>query len=243
MFARSQEFYDAIYEANGKDYAAECEDLIALISRYRVSSSKSMLEVACGTGSHTDYLKEHFDVVGVDLDAGMIEIAKKRLPGVVFHVGDMVDLSLGRTFDVVVCLASAIGYASALPEMRQAIKAMADHLAPGGILLVEPWLGPEEYEPKKVFSVFVNKPDLKIVRMNVNEIRERTSVLKFNYLVASPTGVEHFTELHELGLYTRAEYEEAFRACGLETMFDDRGLIGRGMLIGRKVRPQAVAAN
>ena len=234
MFDKSQEFYDAIYHARGKDYVAEFKDLTAVISRHKTSGGTSMLEIACGTGSHTVYLKEHFNVVGVDIDPGMIEVAKKRLPGVQFHVGDMIDFKVNQKFDVVVCLTSAIGYAKTLPEMRKAIKTMAEHVAPGGILLVEPWMGPDEYKAGKVFAIFVDKPELKIARMCVNEIRDRISVLKFNYMVATPSGVQHFTELHELGLYTHAEYEDAFRACGLATVFEDQGLIGRGIFIGRK---------
>jgi hypothetical protein len=60
-------------------------------------------------------------------------------------------------------------------------------------------------------------------------------VINFHYLVATPEGVQHFTELHELGLYTKEEYLEAFRAAGLATTYETDGLIGRGMYVGRRV--------
>jgi citrate lyase synthetase len=34
--------------------------------------------------------------------------------------------------------------------------------------------------------------------------------------------VEHFTELHELGLFTKEEYLNAFQQAGLETIHDPR---------------------
>ncbi len=112
---------------------------------------------------------------------------------------------------------------------------MAAHLTTNGVLIVEPWISPAEYKPGGVFSVFVDKPSLKIARMNVNAVRGNISVINFHYLVATPEGVQHFTEEHELGLYTREEYLTAFRVAGLQTVFEPEGLIGRGMYIARKV--------
>ncbi|MDQ6672729.1 MAG: hypothetical protein M3069_18635 [Chloroflexota bacterium] len=67
--------------------------------------------------------------------------------------------------------------------------------------------------------------------------QERVSLLDFHYVVGMPEGVEHFTERHELGLFTQDEYCQAAVAAGLETTFDQHGLIGRGLVIG--VRPLA----
>lgn len=58
------------------------------------------------------------------------------------------------------------------------------------------------------------------------------SILDFHYLVGTPQGVEHFTELHQLRLFTHADYQEAFREAGLSVVFDDHGLTGRGVYIG-----------
>jgi hypothetical protein len=40
-------------------------------------------------------------------------------------------------------------------------------------------------------------------------------MLDFHYLVATSEGVEHFTEHHELGLFTEEEYRAAFMQAGL----------------------------
>ena len=57
-------------------------------------------------------------------------------------------------------------------------------------------------------------------------------ILDFHYLVGTPEGVEHFTEHHELGLFTDEEYRNAFTAAGLQVAHDPEGLIGRGLYIG-----------
>ena len=38
-----------------------------------------LLDVACGTGLHLQHLSETFDVEGLDLDAGLLAIARERL--------------------------------------------------------------------------------------------------------------------------------------------------------------------
>jgi len=112
---------------------------------------------------------------------------------------------------------------------------MAEHLLPGGILAIEPWMSPDEFQPGKPFATFVDEPDLKVARMNVNVMRDRMSVLDFNYLVCTAEGVRHFREHHELGLFTQDEYRAAFRDCGLDTHFDPPGVISRGLYVG--IRP------
>jgi len=234
MFTKSAEFYDAIYEAKGKKYESEVSALLSILARHGARPGGHLLELACGTGNHTRYLNEHFAVEGLDLDPGMLAIARERIPGVPFHCMDMTSFRLERRFDVILCLFSAIGYAKTPAHLKQALEVMANHLAPGGMLVVEPWISPAEYRPGGVFSVFVDKPSMKIARMNVNEVRGTVSVLNFHYLVATAAGVQHFTELHELGLYTKEEYLEGFRAAGLQTAYEPEGLIGRGMYVGRK---------
>ena len=78
MFTKSAEFYDAIY--SWKDYAAEAELVRGYIEQYGQSSGKTLLEVACGTGHHAQYLQEHFQVEGLDLDDELLKIAPQALP-------------------------------------------------------------------------------------------------------------------------------------------------------------------
>ncbi len=112
MFTQSAEFYDSIYEAKGKNYEEEVRQLLGILSRHGVSTGGTLLELACGTGNHTRYLKEHFKVQGLDLDPAMLELARERFPEVSFHCQDMTTFQVNDHFDVILCLFSAIGYAS-----------------------------------------------------------------------------------------------------------------------------------
>ena len=51
-------------------------------------------------------------------------------------------------------------------------------------------------------------------------------------MIGTPAGIEQFTELHELGLFTLDEYERAFTDLGLTVELDPVGLRKRGLYIG-----------
>jgi SAM-dependent methyltransferase len=230
MFTRSARIYDAIY-ASVRDYPREAAQLDELIQARRPGARK-LLDVACGTAAHLEHLAGTYEVEGLDLDAGMLAVARERLPDVPFHDADMASFDLGRRFDAVVCMFSSIGYVQTEERLRSAIASMARHLEPAGVLVVEPWLSPDRWEDGRVGGVFVDEPELKIARMNVAASRGTTSIVDFHYLVATSDGVEHFTELHELGLFTVEQQLDAFRAAGLEVDHDPEGPMGRGLYVG-----------
>lgn len=232
MFDKSAAFYDAIYA--WKDYSAETFKLEAVSKQYKRSPGRALLDVACGTGMHIPYLRPTFEIEGLDIDLNLLAIARERNPGVTFHRGDMLDFDLGRKFDVITCLFSAIGYVKTVSMLTQAVQNMSRHLRPGGILVVEPWFTPDAYEVGRVHATFVDRPDLKVARMNIGEKEGGLSILNFHYMVATPGGVRYFTERHELGLFSHEDYLSAFRASDLETFHDPEGVMRRGLYIGRK---------
>lgn len=232
MFNKSYLYYDKIYAQ--KDYQAETEKLQLFIEEHLLSDGKRLLDVACGTGEHIQHLKAHFEVEGLDLVPELIEIAKEKNPGIRFHLGDMMDFDLNQQYDVLTCLFSAIGYVKSLDNLGRAIAAMERHLVPGGLLLIEPWFTPSVWKTGTVHTMFIDEPDLKIVRMNTSFKEGRLSSFDFHFLIGTPEGTEHFTELHELGLFEIEETRDAFVSQGLEVIYDEEGIAGRGLYIGKK---------
>lgn len=233
MFTQTAEIYDALYAH--KDYVAEADKLRRILQAH-VPDARTLVDVGCGTATHLGLLRAFFQVEGVDLQPAMLEVARRRLPEIPFHIGDMQHFELGRTFDVVTCLFSAIGYMTTPERLAEAIANMARHVAPGGLLVVEPWFDPATYREGTVHAVFVNELDLKVARMNVSERQGNLSVMVMHYMVGRTSGVETFVERHEMGLFTEAEYFEAFRQAGLEVSHDPNGLAGRGLYLGRRLR-------
>jgi SAM-dependent methyltransferase len=232
VFSRSQRFYDALYA--WKDYPGEVERLLTVL-RERRPDARTVLDVACGTGRHLELLRDHYDVEGVDVDPEMIRLARERLgDGIPLHVGDMATFDLGRTFDVVTCLFSSIAYTRTDAGLREAMANLARHTAPGGVVVVEPWFYPEEWAPGHVSANFVDEPDLKIARMSVSSELVDPLTMTFHYLVATPDGVERFTEDHVVGMFTHERYVDAFRRAGFDVTHDPEGLMGRGLYVGTR---------
>jgi ubiquinone/menaquinone biosynthesis C-methylase UbiE len=234
MFSKTAQYYDKIYSF--KDYRAEVERLVTIIRENLSSDGCRLLDVACGTGHHIEHLKEHFAVEGLDVSQELLAIARQRVPDVSFHHADMTDFDLGRQFDVVTCLFSSIGYVKTLDNLGRAVGCMARHVAPGGLLIVEPWFIPEAWHPGTVHAAFMDEPELKIARVNTSFVDGRLSYFDLHYLIGTPEGTEHFVERHELGLFEGEEMQAAFTAVGLEVGYDAEGLTGRGLYIGRRPR-------
>jgi SAM-dependent methyltransferase len=226
MFTKSARFYDALYEF--KDYAGTAAHLRTMIRELH-PQAKTLLDVACGSGRHLELLRADYDVTGLDLGAELLRVARERLPDVPLHEADMRSFELGRTFDVVTCMFSSIGYARTADGMRAAVASMGRHVAPGGLLFIEPWFWPEKYWVGHLVANTVDRPDLRISWMYVSQVKDGVSVLDIHYQVGTPDGIEQFREVHEMGLFTDDEYRDAFRAAGLEPQYDPHGFFGRGL--------------
>jgi SAM-dependent methyltransferase len=236
MFRDTQAFYDAIYAS--KDYWGEARKLDAIIRHAKRCQGTALLDVACGTGAHLVQLKRQYRVEGVDLDEGMLAIARKRVKGARFHRGNLRTFDLGRQFDAVVCLFSSIGYARTVPGLNNAISRMAAHTKPGGVVVVEPWITPENFGDGRSGVQTGEANGITVARAFRNYRRGRTSFLEFHYLVAADGQVHRIAERHELGLFTIEEYTRAFKEAGLRVRFYKRGLTGRGLFVGIRALPK-----
>jgi SAM-dependent methyltransferase len=227
--------YDAIYSK--KNYESEAAVLKSLVQQYKRTDGNELLDVACGTGLHLPYLADDFQITGIDLSEAQLSGARLRLPQVDFKQGDMRNFRLHRKFDVVTCLFSSIGYMQSEVDMNQAISNMADHLKPGGVLFIEPWLQPIAFDPNRPPHTEVGElPEkhIKVTRTARNSLEGHISVLNMHNVVETPQGTEEFTEVHRLAMYPAEIYQEAIKSSGLSPHYDEQGLSGRGLHFGVK---------
>jgi len=234
MFTKSAHYYDEIYGAAGKDYSTEVRELNKLIQKHKRAGGNALLDVACGTGIHAGLLSKFYKVEGLDLDSQMLKVAKKEHPKIRFRQGNMIDFKLNRQFDIITCLFSSVGYVKTKSNLNRAIRNMSDHLFPGGVLMIEPWFTPGQWNPGRTFILKIEKPDLKIVRMSLSRQKGRISLVDFHYIIGTPKGIDHRSEVHILGLFTHAEYVDAFKRSGLRVKHLKKKPGNRGIFIGMK---------
>jgi SAM-dependent methyltransferase len=232
MFTESAALYDLIY-SSFKDYPAEARQLAALLRDAR-PRCRTVLDAGCGTAEHARLLGEvhGFDVDGIDLDPAFVTIATAKVPRGRFHVADMTDFDLGRTYDAVICLFGSIAYTRTLPRLRDALARLRAHVVPDGVVIVEPFLTPAAITPGFVDTRSASSGDLRVTRTSRSDIEGRLFRLHFEYVIEEPAGIRRSSEVHELGLFTIEEMLEGFSAAGLAARYDNTlALSGRGLYV------------
>jgi ubiquinone/menaquinone biosynthesis C-methylase UbiE len=234
LYTNLARYYDLIY--SWKDYQKEAATIRRLIAKYKSSSGNDLLEVACGTGRHIQYLKDEFRVLGTDISAGMLGVARQNVKGARFQRADMVTLNLGKEFDVITCLFSSIGYVKTSADLKRTLLNFARHLKKGGVVIIEPWLTKKMFKKGHPHMATYGDDDIKIARLDVSKARGNVSILDMHYLVAEKDKtVKHFVDRHELRMSEPQEILEFMRQAGLRAKFIRNGLIkGRGLYIGVK---------
>lgn len=100
-------------------------------------TGQSVIDVACGEGFYTRMVRQKgaAKVTGVDLSAGMIELARKQesqyQQGIEYLVGDARHLPAAEQYDLVVA-AYLLNYAQTRHELQQMCDGIARCLKPGG---------------------------------------------------------------------------------------------------------------
>jgi ubiquinone/menaquinone biosynthesis C-methylase UbiE len=93
-----------------------------------------VLDAACGTGRHAAKLAAAgHETVGIDATPAMLDVARARVPGADFRLGDLTALPVeDGTFDFAIC-ALALAH---LPDPSAAIAEIARAVRPGGRIVL-----------------------------------------------------------------------------------------------------------
>lgn len=94
-----------------------------------------VLDAGCGTGRVAVRLAElGYDVVGVDVDASMLEQARAAAPDLDWRLADLATFDLGETFDVVLVAGNTIPLLEP-GTLLDACERLGEHLTPGGVVV------------------------------------------------------------------------------------------------------------
>lgn len=147
VFGTYAQFYDILYQ--DKDYAAECDFLETVFSRYASAPICHILDLGCGTGGHALLLAQRgYSVTGVDLSEKMLSVARAKASAMElanvpsFQQGDMRNLDLGMTFDAVLSMFAVVSYMVNNVDLQAALRSARRHLNSGGLFVFDAWFGP-----------------------------------------------------------------------------------------------------
>ena len=237
-YQRIGRFYDALYAAKGRDPVAE----VASLARYwqgdgRSAQEREILDVACGTGAHLEELGAHGSVEGLDRSADMLAIAREKCPELTVHEGDLTTFALGRRFDVVTCLFGGAGYLPDRAALRAGLATMGAHVAPGGILLIEPPIFRERLQAPRLERIEAPFEGGVLVREAKARVSDSHLEINFEWCHFDARGQlkKQVSERHRLLLLESAAWLEDARSAlpaSAEIAIDAVGL-GRGLLSAR----------
>ena len=149
------------YESRWDQMAARGENPHGEVDFVMGFGPATALDAGCGFGRvGIELAARGVDIVGVDLDADLLERAKRRAPDLDWRLADLSKLEIGRTFDLVVLAGNVIGFVDEA-NREKAVRACASHLAPGATLVMgnmlkdtwpsisdlDTWCGLEGLEP------------------------------------------------------------------------------------------------
>lgn len=123
------------------DQSAEL-DAVFIRKSAELGAGQTVLDVACGDGRHCFALANlGLMVTGLDCSLSQLVRASQRNEateaGVTLLHGDMRALPRDRTYDVVTCLGSSLGYFDGDEQNRQVLQEMIEVLRPGGKLVLQ----------------------------------------------------------------------------------------------------------
>jgi ubiquinone/menaquinone biosynthesis C-methylase UbiE len=211
-FAR---YYDRIYEK--LDHEKEVEFVKWAVCKHKNSESNELLDIACGTGRHAIFLKNDFEILGVDISREMLKIAREKVPDVEFVSGDMKKLDLRRKFDVIICMFSAMNYNTTLEELERTLTNFHDHLKDGGVLVFDLGINKENWVEGRVSVDTVVDNGLKIVRISKSHLENGIFHSNFVFLVKENGKIDFDIDEHTLGVFEIGKVAELMENMGFET--------------------------
>jgi len=233
MWEELAKYYDLLYA--WKPYEKEANTIHDLIQKNKKTSGSEMLDVACGTGNHIQFLKKDYKITGTDLNKDMLKVAKKKFPKLKFQQANMISFNLKKKFDVITCLFSSIGYVKTYANLKKTVASFSKHLKTGGVLIIEPFITKEAYHSGRPHANFVNEPDVKICRMNVNKKRGNIAILDFHFLIATKKGIGHLHDKHKLGLFDIDKFLQILKDNSFQAIYLKNGLMKeRGLYVAVK---------
>ena len=202
------------------DYCAWA-DYIEKHFRQRGLPGRTVLDLACGTGSLTRELAERgYEMIGVDLSPDMLAEAAEKNHNVnaippMFLCQSMDKLDLYGTIDACVCCLDSVNYVTSPKKLQKAFERVHLFLMPGGLFLFD------INTPEKLMGldgqIFLDETEdtYCVWRAEYSRRRRVCSYFMDIFRLDSDTDTwERGEELHEEYAYTPEELEEYLRRAG-----------------------------
>jgi SAM-dependent methyltransferase len=229
VFGQYARYYDLLYR--DKDYEAEAQFIRTVLQTY-APEAQQLLELGCGTGAHAVLLAEQgYQVHGIDLSEEMLQRADSRLtqlpPDLTsrlkFTQGDLRNVRLNQTFDVVLSLFHVMSYQTTNEDLSAALATVKDHLKPGGIFVFDVWYGPAVLSDRPQVRVkHLEDDQISVTRIAEPILYPNKNWVDVNYQIfitdKQTTSVNELRETHRMRYWFNPEIESLVQQFGLKIL-------------------------
>lgn len=205
--------FEKILFSPGRLVAAqtEVEQILALLS---IGDSAHILDLPCGVGRHAlELARRGHTVVGIDRTASYIERARaeagRQSLAVTFETGDMREVCMPDTFDVIVNLFGSFGYFADPDDDRRVVEHMYASLHAGGQFMIET-MGKEILA--RDFRARDWSEDSDLLLLSERTIGANWSRVDTRWIVIH--GTERFEHRVSVRSYSAAELTSLLASCG-----------------------------
>ncbi|PYZ92272.1 SAM-dependent methyltransferase [Salipaludibacillus keqinensis] len=205
--------------ASPEDYGEEADHHIQAINEHTTRKSRTLLHIGCGAGGHDYHFKKHFQVTGVDLSKGMLDIASEVNPEATYIEADMRSFDLNETFDIVV-FAESIMYMTTPSDLGNAVETAARHLKSDGTMLIV--CQPKEIFQENNFAYSGTRDGVHVTLFENNHITSaETYESVMVYLIRENRGLHVEHDKHTIGLFSEHTWLDIFKKEGLDVKEKD----------------------
>lgn len=217
-------------------YIEEAEDLLPELLSAPDAPPQTLLELGAGAGSLAYHLKRHLDLTLTDRSPPMLAASRKVNPECEHQLGDMRELSLGKSFDLVL-VHDSIMYATDEDALKAVVATAYRHLRPGGGAVFVPDYVVETFEAttKTGGEDGTDGRALRYLQWTWDpDPDDRSYEVAWAFLRTEADGSLRVDgDHHQFGLFPRATWMAALREVG----FEGRSRLdpwGRDVFVARK---------
>ncbi|WP_055531807.1 methyltransferase domain-containing protein [Streptomyces graminilatus] len=197
-----------------------------LIESHR-PDARTLVDFGCGTGRDLEILAKRFECVGVDLQPGMVDYARKARPGLDIRTGDMRTARLGARMDVVTCMGNSLAYVHDNEAISQVFATFAAHARPEALLVLCSPVAPITRTEPITATVDTPRGPATVSVRHTWDLRTQINTMHRHWVL--PSGEEARDEIRRRVLFPR-ELERYAEDAGFEVLNMSDG--AKGALTG-----------
>jgi SAM-dependent methyltransferase len=216
--------YAALYDRSGQlSFSVLMDFYLRDLLRQHSVSGRSMLDLACGTGTLALMQAERgWRVLGIDRSAAMLAEAERKAAGLAepvnvrFEQGDMRDFVLATPVDLVTCCYDTLNYLLDEADLKRCFSAVSQALVPGGLFCFD--LATEYFLEHYWQGVELAEFDaaIQVMQSHYDRTTGHSTLVLTGFVEVTPGRFRRFREVHIERGYPEATVRALLEAVGFE---------------------------